>query len=60
MGTIIEIWFIIIALMLVAGRLQRAFNEPALPARVASLAGIVVTQPATGTGPAVVPEGAAA
>jgi hypothetical protein len=46
--------------ILVGRRLERAFNEPTLPARVASLAGIVVTQPAAGTGPATAPQGAAA
>ncbi|MCW2936534.1 MAG: hypothetical protein JWM19_7496 [Actinomycetia bacterium] len=52
--------------LLVGRRLERAFNEPVLPARVASLAGIVVAQQATATGPAAntgptaAPEGAAA
>ncbi len=46
--------------LLVGRRLERAFHEPVLPARVASLAGIVVSQPTAGTGPAVVPEAAAA
>jgi hypothetical protein len=41
--------------LLVGRRLERAFSEPALPARAAALAGIVVSQP-TGTRP----EGAAA
>jgi hypothetical protein len=45
--------------LLVGRRLERAFHQPVLPARVASLAGIVVAQPTTGGGPAV-PEGAAA
>jgi hypothetical protein len=44
--------------LLVGRRLQRAFSEPVIPARVGSLAGIVVTRPTTGTAPA--PEGAAA
>jgi hypothetical protein len=46
--------------LLVGRRLERAFHEPVLPARVASLAGIVVAQPAAGTGPAVAPAGAPA
>jgi hypothetical protein len=45
--------------LLVGRRLQRAFNEPVLPARVESLAGIAVTQPMAGVNPAR-PEGAAA
>ena len=44
--------------LLVGRRLERAFSEPVLPTRVASLAGIVVAQPTTGA--AVAPEGAAA
>lgn len=35
--------------LLVGQRLQRAFHEPVLPARVASLAGLVAEQPAAGT-----------
>jgi len=46
--------------LLVGRRLERAFNEPALPPRVASLAGIVIAQPTAGTGPGVVPQGATA
>ncbi len=46
--------------LLVGRRLDRAFSEPVLPGRVASLAGIVVAQSAAGTGPAAVPGGAAA
>jgi hypothetical protein len=46
--------------LLVGRRLERAFHEPALPDRVASLAGITVPQPTAGSGPAVMPEGAAA
>lgn len=40
--------------LLVGQRLQRAFHEPALPARIASLTGLAASRPATG------PEGAAA
>jgi hypothetical protein len=40
--------------LLIGRRLQQAFHQPALPSRVASLAGIVVAQPTA------VPEGAAA
>jgi hypothetical protein len=46
--------------LLVGRRLEHAFSEPALPARVGSLAGLVTTQPVMGTGPAPAPEGAAA
>lgn len=46
--------------LLVGRRLERAFHEPVLPARVALLAGIVVAQPTAGAGPAAVPGGAAA
>ena len=44
--------------LLVGRRLQRAFSEPVIPARVGSLAGLAVAQPTTG--PAAAPEGAAA
>jgi hypothetical protein len=44
--------------LLVGRRLQRAFSEPVIPARVGSLAGLAVAQPTTG--PATAPEGAAA
>jgi hypothetical protein len=37
--------------LLVGRRLERAFHEPALPARVASLAGIAVPQPAVAPRP---------
>jgi hypothetical protein len=37
--------------LLVGQRLERAFNEPALPARIASLAGTAVGQSAARTGP---------
>jgi hypothetical protein len=46
--------------LLVGQRLQRAFHEPVLPARVASLAGMVVAQPTAGASPTVAPGGAAA
>jgi hypothetical protein len=46
--------------LLVGRRLERAFHEPVLPSRVASLAGIAVAQPATGTNPVPAPGGAAA
>ena len=36
------------AALLVGRRLERAFNEPVLPARVAALAGITTNSPATG------------
>jgi hypothetical protein len=45
--------------LLVGRRLERAFHEPVLPARVASLVGIAVPQPRIGTSPAT-PEGASA
>jgi hypothetical protein len=44
--------------LLVGRRLQRAFSEPVIPARVGSLAGLAVARPTTGTAPA--PEVAAA
>lgn len=44
--------------LLVGRRLERAFSEPVIPARVGSLAGVVVTRPTTET--AAAPEGAAA
>lgn len=46
--------------LLVGRRLERAFHQPVLPARVASLVGIAVPQPRTGTSPAAAPEGASA
>jgi hypothetical protein len=46
--------------LLVGKRLERAFHDPVLPARVASLAGISVPQPRAGTSPVVAPGGAAA
>jgi hypothetical protein len=46
--------------LLVGRRLERAFSEPVLPARVASLAGIAVAQPTAGTSPTVAAQGAAA
>jgi hypothetical protein len=52
--TIIEIWLIFCRAIL-----ERAFSAPARVARVASPAGVVVTQPAAGGSPAA-PEGAAA
>jgi hypothetical protein len=45
--------------LLVGRRLVRAFHEPVLSPRVASLAGLVVEQPSA-TGPATTPAGAAA
>jgi hypothetical protein len=39
------------AALLVGRRLERAFNQPVLPPRVAALAGLVVAQPVTGSGP---------
>jgi len=46
--------------LLVGRRLERAFNEPVLPGRVASLAGVPLTRPAVGTSPPAAPEGAVA
>ena len=46
------------AALLVGRRLERAFHQPALPPRVAALAGLAVTPPETGGGQA--PAGAAA
>jgi hypothetical protein len=46
--------------LLVGRRLERAFHEPVLPARVTSLAGIAIAPPTAGSNPAAVPGGAAA